>query len=244
MKFQSTAIICAYNEQKTIANILKDVYETHSFHEVIVINDGSNDKTGELIKEFKKTSNILDVHLLKNRGKGFAMAKGAELASREYLVFIDADLSNFTTEHACELLTPVLSGKADMVIGQPSETLIHPDVNPFKNLAGQRALKKTDILSILQKMKTVGYGVETLINMHFKLNKKVVKHVYLKNLVHPSKFQKTKPHKAIIEFFMEGCQIVATTFSNFKITAIKKILKVDYPRGKPRGISPTLFQLR
>ena len=217
MKLESTAIICAYNEQKTIVNILKDVIETHFFNELIVINDGSKDKTGELIKEFKKTNDIKDVHLLKNKGKGFAMAMGAELASCEYLVFIDADLSNFTTEHANKLLSPVLTGNADMVLGQPSETLIHPNINPFKSLSGQRALKKIDILSILKKMETVGYGVETLINMHFRANNKVIEYVCLMNLVHPSKFQKTKHHKAVIEFIVEGCQIVATTFSNIKM---------------------------
>ncbi len=65
MKLQSTAIICAYNEQNTIANILEDVCKTHFFNEVIVLNDGSKDKTGERIKEFKKTNDIIDVHLLK-----------------------------------------------------------------------------------------------------------------------------------------------------------------------------------
>lgn len=219
MKLKATAIICAYNEQKTIANILKEVCETHFFNEVIVINDGSKDKTGELIKEFKKTGDIIDVQLPKNKGKGFAMAKGAELASNEYLVFIDADLSNFTTEHANKLLRSVLNGNADMVLGQPTKTLIPQGINPFKSLSGQRALKKIDILPILKKMETVGYGVETLINMHFKANKKVVEYVCLNNLVHPTKFQKTKQHKAIAEFILEGCQIVATTFSNFNIVA-------------------------
>ena len=217
MKLKSTAIICAYNEQKTIANILDDVHKTHFFDEIIVINDGSKDKTGELINEFKKTGDIIDVQLPKNKGKGFAMAKGAELASNEYLVFIDADLSNFTTEHTNKLLRPVLNGNADMVLGQPSKTFIHPNINPFKKLSGQRALKKIDILPILKKMETVGYGVETLINMHFKANNKVVEYVYLKNLVHPTKFQKTKPHKAIKEFIMEGCQIMAIVFSNFNM---------------------------
>lgn len=218
MKLESTAIICAYNEQKTIVNILKDVYETHSFNEIIVINDGSKDNTGELIRQFKKTNDIIDIHFLKNKGKGFAMAKGAELANFKYLVFIDADLSNFTTEHANKLLNPVLYGNADMVLGQPSETLIRPEINPFKSLSGQRALKKIDILPILKKMETVGFGVETLINMYFKANNKVVEYVYLKNLVHPTKFQKEKPHKAIIEFILEGYQIVVTTFLNINMT--------------------------
>ena len=230
MTLESTVIICAYNEQKTIVNILKDVYKTHSFNEVIVINDGSKDNTGELIKEFKKTNDIIDIHLHKNEGKGFAMAKGTELASCKYLVFIDADLSNFTTEHANKLLNPVIYGNADMVLGQASKTLIHPKINPFKSLSGQRALKKIDILPILQKMKTVGYGVETLINIHFKANNKTVKYVSLKNLVHPTKFQKTKLHKAIIEFIMEGCQIMTTTFSNANMTVKSNKNNVKYSK--------------
>ena len=225
MKLQATAIICAFNEENTITNILKDVCELHFFNEVIVINDGSIDNTGKLIRELKKTIGIKDVHLLTNRGKGFAMAKGAEMASNEYLVFIDADLSNFTLTHAHKLLNPVLTGEADMVLGQPTKTLIHPEINPFKNLSGQRALKKGDILPIIERMKTTGYGVETLINIHYRAANKVVRYVCLKNLVHPTKFQKTKPEKAIKEFVQEACQIMVTTFSNLSLMkkANKKI---------------------
>lgn len=218
MKSKTTAIICAYNEENTITNILKDVYELQLFNEVIIINDGSNDKTRKFIRELKKAINIKDVHLPSNMGKGFAMAKGVEISSSEYLVFIDADLSNFTRTHALGLLNPVLTGEADMVLGQPTKTLIHPSINPFKTLSGQRALKKKDIIPILKKMKTAGYGVETLINMHFKANNKTVNYVSLENLTHPTKFQKTKPYKAIKEFIMEGCQIIATMFSNLNMT--------------------------
>ena len=219
MKLKSTAIICAYNEQNTIANILKEVCETRFFNELIVINDGSEDETCELIKELKNTHDIIDIHLPKNMGKGFAMAKGVELAKNDYLVFIDADLSNFTAEHANILLNPVLKGNADMVLGQPSETLIPSNINPFKKLSGQRALKKNDILPILKKMETTGYGVETLINLYFKANNKVVEYVLLKNLVHPSKFQKTTGPKAIKEFVLEARQIIDTTFAHVKMIA-------------------------
>jgi len=219
MKLQTTAIICAYNEENTIENILRDVSKVVCFNEVIVINDGSKDKTGKRIEELKELITFTDVHLLKNRGKGFAMAKGTELAKGDYLVFIDADLSNFKNEHAEKLLYPVINNKADMVLGQPTNTLIPSNINPFKNLSGQRALKKRDIMPILKKMETAGYGVETLINMHFKANYKTVEYVSLENLTHPSKFQKAKPHKAIKEFIMEGCQIVTTMFSNLNMAA-------------------------
>lgn len=215
MNIQSTAIICAYNEENTIENILKDVCSLKLFNEVIVINDGSQDKTSKLIKDLKKTIEIKDIHLQTNMGKGFAMALGVEMATCENLVFIDADLSNFTHEHALKLISPILAGDADMVLGQATETLIRARFNPFKNLSGQRALKKADILPILERMKTVRYGVETLINMQFNARSKTIEYVYLKNLIHPTKFQKTKPHKAIIEFVQEGFQIMTTFISHF-----------------------------
>lgn len=219
MKKKSTAIICAYNEENTIVNIIKDVFGLQFFNEVIVINDGSKDNTGLLIKQLKKSIDFKDVHLNVNKGKGFAMARGAELASNEYLVFIDADLSNFTITHARKLLYPVLSNKADMVLGQPTKTLIRPEINPFKNLSGQRSIRKIDLLPILESMKPSRFGVETLINIHYKSTNKKVEYVQLTSLIHPTKFHKTKPHKAIKEFIIEGYQILVTIFSNRKAKA-------------------------
>ena len=219
MKGQTAAIICAYNEQKTITKLLKSVYNISLFDEVIVINDGSNDDTGLIIQQMKKHIEFQNIQLKKNKGKGFAMAVGIEQSRAEFLVFIDADLSNFTINHANKMLRPLINGDADMVLGQPTETLINYHVNPFKNLSGQRALRRKDILPILKRMKPSRYGVETLINMHFWSMKKVIKHVRLDNLVHPTKFGKTKLHKALKEFILEGCQILTTAFLNIDLPA-------------------------
>ena len=168
MKLKTTAIVCAFNEERTIESILNAICEINIFDDLIVINDGSEDETKSRINGLNLTKSFTAIHLSENKGKGYAMAKGTALAKTEFLVFIDADLSNFTHKHALELLNPVLNGKADMVLGQPTKTLIHPAINPFKNLSGQRALKKMDIMPLLEQMKTVRYGVETLINIQYK----------------------------------------------------------------------------
>jgi len=222
---KTAAIICAYNEQKTIVSLLKNVCDIPFFDEIIVINDGSQDTTGLLIKELKAHT-IRDIHSQENKGKGYAMAMGVELAKVEYLVFIDADLLNFTSVHANQLLSPLINGEADMVLGQATDTLINYKINPFKNLSGQRALKKKDILPILERMKPAGYGVETLINLHYKANHKVIKHVCLDKLVHPPKFGITKPHKALKKFIIEGCQILETILLNLDLTTKRAKNKV------------------
>jgi polyisoprenyl-phosphate glycosyltransferase len=226
----TTAIICAFNEEKTILNIIKNVCQTNVFNQVIVINDGSLDNTGKIVKEIAMEFEIIDIHWKENKGKGFAMAKGVELANTEYLVFIDADLSNFTTAHAHKLLNSLLDGSADMVLGQPSKTFIPSKVNPFVRLTGQRSLKKSDFLPILKEIKSSRFGVETLLNLYYKSNEKRVKLVYLENLKHPNKFQKTDSKSAIVQFIQEAWQIIVAVFTNYKILIPNRNVIINYKK--------------
>ncbi|MFA4851501.1 MAG: glycosyltransferase family 2 protein [Thermoplasmata archaeon] len=218
-----TAIICAFNEESTIENVLKAVADSNLFNEIIVVNDGSTDNTGKIIKELKKCLDITDIHLPENKGKGFAMASGVEKASSELIVFCDADLSDLRGEHFLQLIKPIIENKADMVLGQATETLINYKINPFKSLSGQRSLLREDILPILDDMKTSKFGVETLINLYYQSQGKRVEYVMLMDLKHPTKFNKTNQSQAMKEFIFEGHQIALTAFNNFNL--ITKIIK-------------------
>lgn len=218
-----TAIICAFNEEKTIRNVVTTV-SSYFFDEVIVVNDGSTDKTHEIMVELSDLHNLKYITLPENKGKGYAIAIGAENSTGEILVFIDADLSNLQEEHFAQLITPVLNNEVDMVLGQATETLINYKINPFKSFTGQRALFKKDILSILGDVKTSKFGVETLINLHYQAQEKRVKYIMLEGLKHPTKFDKTnRQSRAIKEFVLEGHQIALTVFNHFNL--ITKIAK-------------------
>lgn len=217
-----TIIICAYNEENTIAQIIGNVSDFIMIDEIIVVNDGSLDNTGEIIKKLKTEVDIIDIHLPVNKGKGYAMVKGIEYSNSEYLVFIDADLSNLKKEHIKQLVMPIINNEAEMVLGQATETLINHTVNPFTVFSGQRALKKKDILQILNKMKSSRFGVETILNLHYLSNNKTIKQIPLKKLLHPTKFKKTNFPIALKEFAVEGQEIFSTVFSNFDLV-IKSI---------------------
>ena len=87
-------IIPVYNEENTIIEILSKIKKNSSDlfkHEVIVIDDGSTDKTKTLLESNK---NLFDKLLVneKNNGKGFSIKKGLSHASGSHIIFQDADL--------------------------------------------------------------------------------------------------------------------------------------------------------
>ena len=219
---RTTAIICAYNEQDTIKSVAITALD-YFLDEVIIVNDGSTDKTDEVLNEISKFYDFKYIALPENKGKGFAMATGIENTKSEIILFIDADLLNLKDEHFWHLLIPVIENEADMVLGQATETLINYKYNPFKSFSGQRVFLKEDILPILDKMKHSRFGVETLINLYFQSEGKKIKYVMLEELKHPTKFDKTNTSQAIIEYMKEGHQIAQTVFQNYEL--ITKTIK-------------------
>jgi len=87
-------IVPVYNEEDTISEVVSRLCNVPiEGKEIIVVNDGSTDKTLNRLERIARISEDLKVvNLPKNKGKGFAVRKGVEAASKEYIVFQDADM--------------------------------------------------------------------------------------------------------------------------------------------------------
>jgi len=95
-KIKLSIVLPAYNEEKIIENTLNEILrylnnKKYSW-EVVVADDGSKDKTSQIVKKFSDRGVRL-VRLLKNKGKGGALREGMLKARGEYVIFMDADLS-------------------------------------------------------------------------------------------------------------------------------------------------------
>jgi len=125
-----SVVIPVYNEEKTIEEILKKVLEeTKNWQkEITVVNDGSDDRTLEKLKEF--SNQIVLINLPKNQGKGFALREGLKKASGEIIIIQDGDLE-YSPKDYQKLLTPILEDKTKVVYGSRN---LNPENEPFSRI--------------------------------------------------------------------------------------------------------------
>jgi dolichol-phosphate mannosyltransferase len=116
-------IIPVYNEENTIEEILKKVKSVKLPQdiekEIIVVDDGSTDRSILKIKSAENKLNISYLKLIRhnlNKGKGSAILSGIKKATGDIIIIQDADLE-YNPEDYVRLLEPILDGKSEVVYG-------------------------------------------------------------------------------------------------------------------------------
>lgn len=233
-----SVIIPAFNEEKTVAEVVKVCLKTPEVGEIIVVNDGSRDKTKEKLKVFRGKDKVRVINLPKNHGKGYAVAQGVKLARYDYLLFLDADLINLCSHHLASLVWPVLANQADMTIAV-SVSFYSPYYRSWP-LSGQRCLKRNSFSSrIIKKMEKTGYGLEVFLNELMKEKRVVVipwvsdKPLHLKKISKQQNWVKNYTR----ETFEVFRQTVANQHSSYQekmktsfLRNLAAYLKVNYKR--------------
>jgi glycosyltransferase involved in cell wall biosynthesis len=105
-----------YNEKGTVSRIIAKVLQLDILKELIVVDDGSEDGTGEFLKEADFGPKVKKLFLEKNRGKGAALRAGFKEAEGEVIAVQDADLE-YEPEELKLLIEPIRKGLADVVYG-------------------------------------------------------------------------------------------------------------------------------
>lgn len=110
-----SVIVPAYNEEVTVAKLLKKLVKQKEVKEVVVVDDFSNDKTVQEIQKVK-SKKIKLVRHTENKGKGFAIRTGLVEITGDYVLIQDADLE-YDPEDIASMVEPVVKEKATVVYG-------------------------------------------------------------------------------------------------------------------------------
>ena len=112
-----SALMPVYNEEATIVESVRRVRAVPLDIELICVDDGSSDKTPEVLKQLKAEGEVdhFAAHE-RNRGKGAAVRTALQYATGDVVVIQDADLE-YDPQELPRLLEPILSGRADAVFG-------------------------------------------------------------------------------------------------------------------------------
>ena len=186
-------VIPAYNEEGGIVHSLKDVCEVMNSstltHEIIVVNDGSDDKTAELAAKVK---GVTVIDLPENRGYGAALKAGIRSAKYDVIVITDAD-GTYPADRIPDLVGDL--GVYDMVVGaRTGENVNIPNIRkpakwvlrvvsaylagrPIPDLnSGLRVMKK-DLVMRFEHILPAGFSFTTTITLASLCTQSLVKYV-------------------------------------------------------------------
>ncbi|MDD5431480.1 MAG: glycosyltransferase [Candidatus Omnitrophica bacterium] len=110
-------VVPCFNEEENIAACIEAIPELGVRTEIVVIDDGSTDKTAEIVKRMQSTiKNLKLVSYPHNRGKGGALKEGFNYCSCDVIIILDADMS-VGPEELKHFFVPIQEGKAEFING-------------------------------------------------------------------------------------------------------------------------------
>lgn len=205
-----SAIIPAYNEEERIGKVIQTATSCKLISNIIVVDDGSEDKTFEEAS----TYNVKVIRLPENQGKAQALKTALLYCDCDIVIFLDADLIGLRTSHIESLIHPLIFDDIEMTIGIFNSgrffTSWAQKITP--SLSGQRAFKGHLIKDIID-LDMEGYNAEIAITRMIKEKSIKAEHILLDGISHAIKEEKyglskgmycrMRMYKEIIKFMMQ-----------------------------------------
>lgn len=194
-QLEVSVVIPAFNEERNVGKVVNAAKDVGEVDEVLVIDDGSEDRTADVAKG----TGARLISLEENKGKGYAMRKGCEMAKGDILIFLDADLKNITPEKIQRIIDPFKDtydfvktrfdrrgGRVTHLTAKPLLGHFFPEIEErFEQpLSGQIGIKK-ELMNKIDLEDDMGVDIGILIDV-VEMGRKV-KEVYFGRLSHDEK---------------------------------------------------------
>lgn len=191
-----TAIIPAFNEAETIAQVVRPLVASTLVDEVVVVSDGSTDDTERMARE----AGARVERLLKQQGKGEAMRVGVSRTYADVIAFFDADLIGLNADHIERLLMPVIVGGRVMNIGIRDRGSFFTWLSHHLPLiSGERAMQRR-VFEAVPPEYLHGFMVETSLNYYCRSHRLRYGATDLPTLHIRRKFEKVSLSRAVVQY--------------------------------------------
>lgn len=180
--------MCAYNEEQTIRYTLDALHGIPEISEVIVVDDGSHDKTAEIACTYPHCTLI---SLPTNRGKTAALAHGLARATCANILLLDSDLIGLNADNIRALIAPISSGTAEVSISLRKNSLWIYRLMGLDFVSGERIFPRSLIANHIETITRLPkFGFEAYLN-ELIINKGLgITVVYWRNVLNKRKVHK------------------------------------------------------
>lgn len=180
--------MCAYNEEKAIHHTLSALRDVPNLKEVIVVDDGSHDRTAEIVRTYPFCRLI---SLSPNGGKSHAFAEGFRASTGSHIMMLDADLVGLTAQNINALIAPVASGKTDTSMSLRGNSLLVFRLIGLEFVSGERVFPRTLLADKIDSIgRLPGFGLESYMNDLLVKKKLSLSVVFWKNVHQERKSEK------------------------------------------------------
>jgi len=232
-----SAIVPAYNEAERIGAVLQALLSAEKVDEIIVVDDGSTDRTAEVAKSY----GVEVISLPRNMGKAAALDQGVKLARNDVFLFLDADLVGLRPEHIDRMIEAYQRKGLYMVIGVFKEGRLNTDLSqviaPY--LSGQRVLSR-DLWDRVRKSEGMDFGVEMALTKLALKEGWEEERVELDGVTHVMKEEKRGFPQGLVDRLKMYGDILRSVFTRVEAGAGAKARARDsasHPRSRRRGLN-------
>ena len=221
-----SCIICAFNEQQMIGGLLS-VLSTHPLlGEVIVVNDGSTDRTAQIVQSY---DSIRLISHQTNCGKSAAVASGITAARHDFVMLLDADLHGLSQRSVEQLALPVVLGTADVTVSLRRNSLYLYRFIGLDFVSGERVFPRAMLADKLDEIARLPhFGFEAYFNrliVERQLRMKVVRWESVLNSRKTTKTGLWKGTRAEFGMVADICSVVPPweiVMQNYRLLSLAK----------------------
>jgi len=203
------AIVPALDEEASVGEVLKVLLSSKILDQVIMVDDGSVDKTAEIGE--KLGVEVVKLPKIGGSGKGNAMKQGVKATDAKIIIFFDADLIGLSKEHISLLVEPMFKENIGMCVGIRDRMFGLPKliakIDPLLAIGGERVMRKELFEKIPDKF-LKEFATETSFNYYCLAKKIPIKYVILEKLGVIIKEKKRGFLKGFASRIQMVCQII------------------------------------